>query len=90
MGQANFSVSVLLRYEQCGWIAQCLEYDIAAQGSTTQEAKAALEKAFVGQIVIDISNKVAPLSEIPQAPAEYWKEFEQAERLAGVIYIIPN
>jgi hypothetical protein len=82
MGQpVTFSISVLLRHEHYGWAAQCLEYDIAAQGKTLPEAKAALEKAFVGQIVVDLSHDVPPLSAIGPAPAEYWKQFEQAEKL---------
>ena len=80
--QATFSVSVLLRYEDCGWAAQCLEYDISAQGKTIQEAKAAMEKAFVSQIMVDVTNGNAPLADVPQAPPEYWALFEKAERLS--------
>ena len=78
----SFSISVLLRYEHCGWIAQCLEYDIAAQGKNLAEAKAAMEKAFVGQVIVDLSNGIEPLSTVGKAPIEYWQEFTQAERLA--------
>jgi hypothetical protein len=87
----SFSLSVLLRHEREGWAAQCLEYDIAAQGATLAEAKDALEKAFVGQIVVDLSNGVEPLSAIGKAPLEYWKQFAQAERLADrkPLYVPP-
>ncbi|MHB8615498.1 MAG: hypothetical protein ACYC93_05440 [Candidatus Acidiferrales bacterium] len=82
MLQGNFSISVLLRHEEFGWAAQCLEYDIAAQGSTLQAAKDALEKAFVSQIVVDVSNGNQPLADVSPAPAEYWKLFETAVKLA--------
>jgi hypothetical protein len=78
----RFSISILLRPEGEGWAAQCLEYDIAAQGQTIQEAKYAIEKAFVGQVIVDLSTRNVPLADIPAAPAEYWKAFEGGERLA--------
>ena len=81
--QGNFAISVLLRHEGSGWAAQCLEYDIAAQGRTLAEAKSALEKAFVAQIIIDIVNHKVPLSDIPAAPREYYHAFEKAEIMAG-------
>jgi len=83
MAQQTFSLSILFRVEQGGvWAAQCLEYDIAAQGRTIAEAKYAIEKAFVGQIVVDVTNGSVPMADVPQAPVEYWKEFEHGERLA--------
>ena len=83
MGQhQSFSISILLRPEGKGWAAQCLEYDIAAQGHTIPEAKYAIEKAFVGQVIVDLTNDCQPLADVPQAPEEYWKAFEQGERLA--------
>lgn len=87
----SFSISVLLRYEGEGWAAQCLEFDIAAQGKTLADAKAALEKAFVGQVVADLSNGVEPLSTVGKAPIEYWQQFERAEKLADrkPIYVPP-
>ena len=84
MGQnQSFSISVLLRHEVEGWSAQCLEYDIAAQGKTISEAKYAIEKAFVGQVIVDVSTGNPPLADIPPAPPAYWQEFERGERLAG-------
>jgi hypothetical protein len=87
----SFSISVLLRHEEHGWVAQCLEYDIAAQGKNLAEAKAAMEKAFIGQVVVDLSNGVEPLSCIGKAPIEYWNQFAQAERLADrkPLYVPP-
>ncbi len=79
--QANFVVSILLRHEGTGWAAQCLEYDIAAQGKTLAEAKAAFEKTFIGQIMTDVHNKSIPFAGVPQAPREYWEMFQSGERL---------
>jgi hypothetical protein len=81
--QGNFAISVVLRHERDGWAAQCLEYDIAAQGHSLAEANSALERAFVGQIVIDLVNGKVPLEDVPPAPEEYWQDFKTAERMEG-------
>ena len=81
MTQATFVVSVLLLHEQDNWVAQCLEYDVAAQGRTIAEAKAAFERTFVGQILVDVKNNSRPLEGIGQAPGVYWNKFSQGERL---------
>jgi len=80
--QQSFSISILLRQEGKVWAAQCLEYDIAAQGETIPLAKYAIEKAFVGQVIVDLSTGNQPLADIPPAPRVYWQEFESGERLA--------
>jgi hypothetical protein len=80
--QFNFAVSVLIAREDDAWVAQCLEFDIAAQGSSVALAKENFEKTFVGQIVADISVGKDPLEGIAQAPRFYWSKFDQGERLA--------
>jgi hypothetical protein len=88
--QATFAISIVLKYEEYGWAAQCLEYDIAAQGRTIGEAKTAFEKAFIGQIIVDISHGIAPLSQILAAPQHYWQMFDKSEKLMGrKSYYIP-
>lgn len=78
----TLTVSVLLLHEEGGWVAQCLEVDVAAQGKTIAEAKSALERTFVGQIVLDLKNGRQPLEAIGPAPGEYWEMFNRGERLA--------
>ena len=64
------------------WVAQCLQYDIAAQGDTIAEAKVAFERTFCGQIAVDLAKGRQPLEGIPEAPRGYWDKFEGAEKLA--------
>ena len=75
-------MSILFRREWngdgYGWVAQCLEYDIAAQGVTIREAMAAFERTFVGQLVVDVAHKKMPLEGIRPAPKKYWDEFSSA------------
>ena len=82
----SFRVSILLckegSGEDSGWVAQCLEYDITAQGKTIQDAKKAFGKTFVGQILVDLKHGKAPLQGIKKAPKEYWDKWNVSEQLA--------
>ena len=84
-GQFNFELSILIRHEvianASGWVAQCLEYDIAAQGDTISEAMASFRRTFLGQVRVDVAHGRKPLEGIQKAPAEYWAEFSRAEQL---------
>lgn len=80
--QINFIISVLLIGEHGQWTAQCLEFDITAQGESMREAMEAFEHTFIGQIVVDAADGKRPLEDFAQAPKQYWHMFEEAEQLA--------
>ena len=75
-------VSVLIMREGDHWVAQCLEYDIAAQATSLDALKHAFARTFAGQIAVDLHHKRLPLQGIPQAPRRYFDLFEGAHRLA--------
>ena len=75
----DFKIRVLLIKEASMWAAQCLEFDIAAQGETQDEAKEAFGKTFLGQIALDISENREPLEDIAPAPQEFLDMFEKTE-----------
>jgi hypothetical protein len=76
-------LSVVFIKDQCSnWVAQCLEFDIAAQGKNIKDAQQAFERTFIGQVMLDIHNSRRPLAGIGQAPKEYWDMFGGSERLA--------
>jgi len=77
----SFILSVLLFQQDKTWIAQCLEWDVAAQGKTLDDALNSFEKTFVGQIILDIEGGRNPLETTPQAPKEYWEKFDIAKKL---------
>ena len=70
----TYSVSVLLQKDKDGelWVAQGLEYDIAAQGQNASDARNRFLHAFEGHIALDIEENREPLSEVPQAPRRYF------------------
>lgn len=78
----DLKLCVLFLREGETWIAQCLQYDIAAQGRTLSEALTAFGQTVSGQICVDLHHKVEPLSGFAQAPREYWARFEKSNRLA--------
>jgi len=79
----NFVMHVLLLNDDGVWVAQCLDYDIAAQGKTINKAVDALTRTFAGQVVLDIQHGKKPLEDFTKAPIDYWNKFEDANRLEG-------
>ena len=76
----DFKLSVLLLREGEDWVAQCLEYDIAAQGRTLESVKDAFAQAFAARVTIDLARGVQPLIDLASAPNNYWMKFKLAER----------
>ena len=58
-----------------GWMIQCLDHDIAAQGKTLEVAKNRWERAVIGQMIVDRVHGLEPLSSIQPAPGVFWEEF---------------
>ena len=57
----NFPLTILFLQDHGYWVAQCLEYDITAQGKTIDAAKLAFERTFVGQVLVDTQKGKEPL-----------------------------
>ena len=75
---------VVLFQEEGGWVSQCLNYDVAAQGDTIAEAREALAQTLAEHIVLAVHHGEQPFAGIPPAPIEYWAKFRDAERLADI------
>ena len=74
-------LSALFVNEGGCWVGQCLEHDIAAQGSTFERATIALRHTVAAQIFLDVQHKKEPLSGIKEAPAFYREQFEKGVKL---------
>jgi predicted RNase H-like HicB family nuclease len=68
------SVSVLLHRDGDAWVAQCLEFDLAAQAPTKEEVKRRFMRTLTQQIVADLLDDNTPLSKLPQAPSRYFED----------------
>lgn len=60
------------------YAAQCLEYDICAQGKTPAEAIDAFRRTMRGQIILDKVHGKEPLADAQPAPFPYWLGIERA------------
>ena len=78
------TIRVLFFKEGETWVAQCLEFDIAAQGASIKHAREAFIEVFTGQISLDLSKNREPLSEKKQAPHWYWQWLRDAEPLRDI------
>lgn len=61
------------------YAAQCLEFDICAQGKTSVEAIQVWHKTAMGQILLDTKHGKEPLAAIPCAPISLWCGINRAE-----------
>lgn len=66
--------------DELAWVMQCLEYDIATQGTTIEIAKQRFEDTIVGQLRLDALSGRSPLQGIGPAPRVYWDLFRKATK----------
>ena len=74
MNPNPFSVSALLHRDGSAWVAQGLEYDLAVQAPSREEAKNRFLSALSAHILDDVLDGHAPLSRLSQAPARYFND----------------
>lgn len=71
------SVSVLLHRDGWAWVAQCLEFDIAAQGDTVAEVKIRFASTFGAQLAWNLHDGTEPFAGLKQAPQRYFDGLEE-------------
>jgi hypothetical protein len=76
---SEISLHVRLIQEDGAWSAQCLEYDICAQGSTRQESLERFHKTALGQTVLDYREGKRPFEGLRPAPFIYWHDIRFRE-----------
>ena len=75
----------LLIFQDCDWwVAQCLEYDIAAQARTLKDVEYEIQRVIMGRIAAAIELKIDPFEDLLPAPEEYRKIFENTEKTLRV------
>lgn len=72
---------VLIEYDQM-WSAQCLQYDIGAQGKTLKDVIYELQRSLIGYIAICAAEDVEPFTNLPIAPDKYWQLWKEGARLS--------
>jgi hypothetical protein len=72
----RITLSVLLLVEGESWVAQCLEYDIVAQGKTPRKALESFGWVIGAQVLLDKQRRRKPLSTFERAPERFWEKFK--------------
>lgn len=69
-------LNVLIFRTDTGWVAQCLQYDIAAQGQTIEETQEAFATTVVGEFTY-ANEKGVSMDSIPEAPECFWEQYKK-------------
>jgi hypothetical protein len=80
----QFRVSVVLYPEDGFWIAQGVQFDITARGSTPIEASERFNDKFGAELVMSIELGEPPLAGVGAAPPEFWEMYENAKMHAAM------
>jgi hypothetical protein len=70
-------LDVLFIKDGTAWTAQCLQYDVAAQGDTLKDAQKAFEDVLAVEVAY-LAKRGDSLDCLPAAPQCYWKLFREA------------
>ncbi|HEX7424313.1 MAG TPA: hypothetical protein VF311_10585 [Terriglobales bacterium] len=74
----TYKLDVLLFKEGDAWVAQCLQYDVAAQGENARECMAQLGYVLIGRVIVAAELGMRhPFENLPQAPSRFWRRFEK-------------
>jgi len=70
-------LNVLIVRRNDAWVAQCLQYDIAAQAKTIPEVKYEFMRMINVQTIAALENHLDPLNGLPPAPDFYWEQYKK-------------
>ena len=76
-------LDVLFICDGSAWTAQCLQYDIAAQGGTIKDAQRAFEYALSVEAAY-LNERGQSLDSLPAAPNCYWKQYREAVEIEAI------
>jgi len=80
MSSRAIFIRVLVMRQGQQWLAQGLEYDLAAQGPSEKQAILAFVGVLQGHLRLDRKHGREPLAGIPPAPERFMKAFERLQR----------
>ncbi|HUA33938.1 MAG TPA: hypothetical protein VMA09_10065 [Candidatus Binataceae bacterium] len=75
------NLQFLLFTQRPTYVIQCLQYDIAAQGKSPDEALRSLVSLFRAQKSYDEREGQTPFSTLESTPPEFWAVFEKSWKL---------
>lgn len=75
------SLSILMFKEDGQWVAQCLQYDLAAQASSLRDLQYEMERTIVGHFLMCQEIGKEPFDCLPPAPKKFWDLWHEAARV---------
>jgi hypothetical protein len=87
--EAHERLKILLFTEGATWIAQCLQFDITAQGDSHKKALERLEVLFWAQHYLDEQMERLPFSTLGKAPKRYWDMFKKGDKVVVHLNLPP-
>lgn len=69
------AINVIAFQEAGGWVAQCLQYDIAVQADTLPELQREFRLELVGHVLLNIEHGRGPFDGLAEAPPKFWKMY---------------
>jgi len=73
-------LNLLIFKENDWWVAQCLDYDIAAQARTLKDVQYEIQRVLVGRIVMAEKLEIDPFEGLSPAPEGYFKMFQDTDK----------
>jgi hypothetical protein len=73
-------LNLLIFKEDGWWIAQCLDYDIAAQARTLPDVQYEIQRVLVGRISMAKKLSIDPFEGLAPAPEGYLKMFKDTNK----------
>ena len=65
------TLHILIIKQSEWWVAQCLEYDLAAQARTLKDVQYEFQRIFFGRLLVARELDIDPFEAIPSAPSYY-------------------
>jgi hypothetical protein len=59
------------------YVAQCLDYDIVAEGETISDVLNSLRHVLETQIEVSRESGIEPFSDFERAPSQFWARYEE-------------
>lgn len=76
--QLQLKIQVLVFPTHQGFVAQCVNFDFAAQGKTVEDVLARFQKSFLCQLVEDLKSNRLPFTAMKPTPTRYQLMFQKA------------
>lgn len=80
MSRETFEITVVLYPEDGFWIAQGLEFDITARGTSPSDASERFNSKVGAELVMSLeTGDTSPLSGVEPAPQRFWDMYKKAK-----------